>query len=1043
MSDTKTPKARVKKNILNKNVDDLVISETVFDPDKPTKKTTTKKTVETALKNKTTSKDFSKIISEIKATKSKKQVDKEVVEETKVAETVVESAPKAKRAPRTKKVEQVEMPLDTMIEEAPAVEVVEEKPKKPRAPRKPKVVEPVVSVVEEEKVEEDLKPETIEIAQFAEAIKQEKEKKQRKPRAKKEVVAEPEISTDTVEETTEDEEFKKTEEELEKAVKAIKENPIPAQKMKYESVDGFIIKPLDRVLHDSMIPYSEFVIMDRALPRVEDGLKPVQRRVLYSMLEVGVLPDRPYRKSARIVGDCMGKYHPHGDSSIYETLVRMAQPFNMGQTLVDGHGNFGSLDGDGAAAMRYTEAKLTPIALELLKDIDKDTVNWNFNFDDSCKEPETLPGRFPNLFVNGCSGIAVGLTTNIPPHNLREVVKACIAYMDNRNITLDELMKIMPGPDFPTGAYVLENSELRDVYTHGKGKIYVRAKIKIENADSGKKNIVITEIPYNVNKSYMLQKVAKYKDANPSGPMADVIDIVDESDRNGIRAVIKLKKGAKINTILQILYKYCDVQVTFGASIYAIAGGKPVQLGLKEYFEHYVNYQQKIIYNRTQYDLEDCTKKAHILEGLLIAIKNIDEVIRIIKKSKSTTDAKIQLMERFYLDDVQAQAILDMRLARITNLEVNKLITELGRLKDLIKRYEAILKSPAMQLKIVKQELQEIAKIYGRDRLTGFMGSEEYIDKDDAASAANMTTIEEEFDTVYVMYTPANTLKRISIRNFNLANKELSANPTLHEVPEILLKVDDYKTLYFFTNLGNCFTLKARDIEEAKFREKGQHITNYCKKLKLSEKVVSIIEVDDLNKHNNFLMVTSKGMFKLSKIEDYISSKQFIGAMKVKSGDEVIYATIDNPDKKMALFTQNGNGAVVAKDIPVTNRMGVGVKSLVLDKQDKIIGVSQVSNADAFAIFTSNGYSKILKYSEVGESARNRKGQALLGPKHKEHSLIRVEKLSTDYNYVMQNDDEKLTYIYSKNIPLDVRLGNGKQLLKTNKLLNVYKFIIV
>ena len=1033
MSDNKTPKARVKKNILNKNVDDLVISETVFDPEKPTKTKTTKKTVESALKNKTASKDLSKILSEIKATKSKKQeavVEKEVVEE------------KPKKTRTSKKVvkeelEQMEMTLDTVSTITETTDIVE-KPKKPRAPRKTKVIEEKKVEAEEQPIE--LKPETMEIAKFAESIKQEKEKKQRKPRAKKVAVEEPTIKE---EEISQDEEIDETEKELEKAVKEIKENPLPAQKLKYESVDGFIVKPLDRVLHESMIPYSEFVIMDRALPRVEDGLKPVQRRVLYSMLEVGVLPDRPYRKSARIVGDCMGKYHPHGDSSIYETLVRMAQPFNMGQTLVDGHGNFGSLDGDGAAAMRYTEAKLTPIALELLKDIDKDTVNWNFNFDDSCKEPETLPGRFPNLYVNGCSGIAVGLTTNIPPHNLREVVKACIAYMDNRNISLDDLMKIMPGPDFPTGAYVLENSELREVYTNGKGKIYVRAKIKIENADSGKKNIVITEIPYGVNKAYMLQKVAKYKDANPSGPMADVIDIVDESDRNGIRAVIKLKKGAKINTILQLLYKYCDVQVTFGASMYAIAGGKPVQLGLKEYFEHYVNYQQKIIYNRTKYDLEDCTRKAHILEGLLIAIKNIDEVVRIIKKSKSTTDARIQLMQKFYLDEVQAQAILDMRLARITNLEVNKLITELNRLKDLIKRYEAILKSPAMQLKIVKQELQEIAKTYGRDRLTGFMGSEEFIDKDDATSAANMTTIEEEFDTVYVMYTPANTLKRISLRNFNLANKELSANPSLYEIPEILLKVDDYKTLYFFTNLGNCFTLKGREIEEAKFREKGQHITHYCKKLKLSERVVSIIEVDELNKHNNFLTVTSKGMFKISKITDYISSKQFIGAMKVKSGDEMIYATIDNPDKKLALFTKNGNGSIVSKDIPITNRMGVGVKSLALDKQDKVIGVSQVSNADAFSVFTTNGYTKILKYSEVGESARNRKGQALLGPKHKDYNLIRVEKLSTDYNYVMQNEDEKLTYIYSKNIPVDARLGNGKQLLKTNKLLNVYKFIIV
>ena len=367
---------------------------------------------------------------------------------------------------------------------------------------------------------------------------------------------------------------------------------------------NYVTKTLSQTIHESMIPYSEFVILDRAIPRVEDGLKPVQRRVLYSMLEVGVMPDRPHKKSASIVGECMGKYHPHGDTSIYDTLARMAQPFNMGEPLVDGHGNFGSVDGDSPAAMRYTEARLSPLALEMLRDLDKDTVPWGLNFDDRLKEPKLLPGRFPNLLVNGCQGIAVGLATNIPTHNLVESINAVVAYIDNRNITLDEIMKILPAPDFPSGAYILDNSELRQVYEKGKGKIYIRSKISIENADNGKKNIVITEIPYQVNKASMLQKIAKYRDANPNGPMGAILEIVDESDRNGTRAVIKLKKDAKINAILNTMYKYCDLQTTFGANIVAIADGKPKQLGILEILEYYVNFQQQVIFNRTTYDLE-------------------------------------------------------------------------------------------------------------------------------------------------------------------------------------------------------------------------------------------------------------------------------------------------------------------------------------------------------------------------------------------------------------------------------------------------------
>ena len=560
--------------------------------------------------------------------------------------------------------------------------------------------------------------------------------------------------------------------------------------------DKIVTKALERVMSDSMLPYSEFVIMDRALPRVEDGLKPVQRRVLYSMLEVGVLPDRPFRKSARIVGDCMGKYHPHGDRSIYDTMVRMAQPFNMGEVLVNGHGNFGSVDGDGAAAMRYTEAKLAPIALELLRDIEKDTVTWSFNFDDSCKEPDMLPGRFPNLLVNGGSGIAVGLATNIPTHNLREACRAVAAYIDNPNITIDELMQHMPAPDFPTGGYLIQSDEIKRSFMTGKGKLILRAKLHVENVENGKKNIVITEIPYQVNKSALLQRIAKVRDDDQTGVLSYISDIVDESDRAGMRAVIKLKKDAKINSILALLYKSTDLQVSFNTNMVAIADGKPKLLSIPEILGYYVKHQQKVIYNRTKYDLEACLKKEHILEGLLIAIKAIDEVVKIIKESKNVTDAKITLMKTFELSDVQAQAILDMRLARLTSLEVERLVTELNRLRDLIARFTAILKSPKMQMNIVKKEILEIADKYGCDRRTEIINGELDAPEEDGK-------VEIASEEVNLIYTPYNTIKTVNAKSYKLATKTLSAQPQLYEIPQICMSVTTNQSVYAFTNLGN------------------------------------------------------------------------------------------------------------------------------------------------------------------------------------------------------------------------------------------------
>ena len=466
---------------------------------------------------------------------------------------------------------------------------------------------------------------------------------------------------------------------------------------KMEDGSKLITKPMELVMHESMMPYAEHVILDRALPRVEDGLKPVQRRILYSMYEQSNLPDKPTRKSARIVGDCMGRYHPHGDSSIYDAMVRMAQSFSMNVPLIIGQGNFGNIDGDGAAAMRYTEAKLSPAAVELLRDIDKDTVKWSRNFDDTTKEPDMLPGRFPNLLVNGATGIAVGLATNIPPHNFGEVIDGVIAYIENKNISLANMMKIIKGPDFPTGGYVVPGEGLKQAYDTGKGKILIRAKMHVEAGNADRRNIVITEIPYGVNKSDLLVKIGALKDEKKE-TFQGIAEIVDESDKEGMRAVIKLRKDCEPKKIIDALLKYSQLQVTFGINMVAIADGKPQLMGLLDIIAYYVNYQRDVILRRSKFELAEAKEREHILQGLVIAVQNIDEVIKIIKNAASTSDAKAKLRSAFDLSDRQAQAILDLRLARITKLEVNKLVLELQELERTINRLNAIINSKREQM---------------------------------------------------------------------------------------------------------------------------------------------------------------------------------------------------------------------------------------------------------------------------------------------------------------------------------------------------------
>ncbi|MDY6367395.1 MAG: DNA topoisomerase (ATP-hydrolyzing), partial [Clostridia bacterium] len=526
-----------------------------------------------------------------------------------------------------------------------------------------------------------------------------------------------------------------------------------------EKDKGLIVNSLDDVFKNSMLLYAEDVILDRALPRVEDGLKPVQRRILYAMNDMGLTPDKPHKKCAKIVGECLGKYHPHGDSSVYGALVHMAQDFNMRMPLIDGHGNFGTVDGDGAAAYRYTEARLTPLSLELLRDIDKDTVKFNLNFDDSTTEPMTLPGRFPNLLVNGAMGIAVGLACNIPTHNLAEVIDGTAAFIDNPKISLKEMMKHIKAPDFPTGGYIVAGEGLEEAYKTGRGKIKIRARVNVEK-DGEKQNLIISELPYQVNKAELLKKISEMKETKKE-ILGGIADVVDESDRNGMRAVIKLRKDADAKKILTYLYANSELETSFGINMVAIAGGKPRQMGLLDIISYYVNYQREVILRRSKFDLERAKERAHIVEGLIVAVKNIDEVIKIIKSAENTADAREKLSKRFDLTDVQASAILDLRLARLTKLEVYKLEEELKQLKKRIKELTEIVESKQKQMEIVKNEMLEIKNNFGEKRRTNIITVDGEID---------LKSVEKELkqiDDFVICFKRGKAFKKMTEKNFN------------------------------------------------------------------------------------------------------------------------------------------------------------------------------------------------------------------------------------------------------------------------------------
>ena len=730
--------------------------------------------------------------------------------------------------------------------------------------------------------------------------------------------------------------------------------------------ENILSVPMEEVMHMSMIPYAEHVIMDRAIPRVEDGMKPVQRRILFTMNELGITPDTPYRKCARIVGDCLGKYHPHGDSSVYDALVRLAQDFSMRGTLVDGHGNFGSVDGDSAAAMRYTEARMTPLAMLMLKDIDKDTVPFRLNFDDTLKEPDMLPASFPNLLVNGAGGIAVGLATNIPPHNLRESINAVIAQIDNPDITVDELMQILPAPDFPTGGILLNTPELRAAYETGRGKLLLRAKTHIEDGPAGRKLIVITEIPYQVNKSAMLEKILRLSEEKKAA-LGCIYDIRDESDRTGMRAVIELRKDADVDKVLAYLFKYSDMQVTFGVNMVAIADGKPRLLSLRRMIRYYIRHRKNVITARTQYELDKAKARAHILEGLMIAVDNLDEVIQLIRKSENPKAAKAGLMERFGLTEIQAQAILDMRLQRLTGLEILALRKEYAELLKTIAELEAILNNEKKLMNVIKKELQAVADQFGDER---------------------RTTIEEVHNVVEALVKEEKTAEEALItfsregylrRSWPKAKKAAQPEDSLPDDPPVYsFETDTDHTLFFFTDLGNCYQLNVGALPEMnKPKDRGSLLSGVLAGLETDEKPVYLMcaTAEELNTLPDLLFVTARGQLKRSAASEYAVKRSKFGALNLREGDSLHAVLSLDLSADVLMISETGMCIRFHADqVPAMGRVSGGVKGMTLDLNDRILWVGQPAAADQMLLFTERGFGKRVPYTDYEPQARGGKG---------------------------------------------------------------------
>ena len=728
---------------------------------------------------------------------------------------------------------------------------------------------------------------------------------------------------------------------------------------------------LKKTMENSYIDYAMSVIAARALPDVRDGLKPVQRRVLYSMIELNNGPDKPHRKCARIVGDTMGKYHPHGDSSIYGALVNMAQEWSTRYPLVDGHGNFGSVDGDGAAAMRYTEARLSKISMEMLADINKNTVDFIPNFDETEREPVVLPSRYPNLLVNGTSGIAVGMATNIPPHNLREVIGAVVKIIDNiieedRETQIDEILRIIKGPDFPTGATILGTRGFEEAYRTGRGKVRVRAVTDIETLPNGKSQIIVTELPYLVNKARLIEKIAELvREKKIDG----ITDLNDHSNREGMRICIELRRDANANVILNQLYKHTQMQDTFGIIMLALHNNQPKVMNLLEMLKYYLAHQEDVVTRRTRYDLNKAEERAHILEGLLKALDHIDRVIQIIRGSQNVQIAKASLIEEFALSDAQAQAIVDMRLRTLTGLEREKLESEYKELMEKIRELKAILSDRNLLLRVIRQEILEISEKYGDERKTS-IGYDEYdISMEDLIPKEN---------TVITM-TKLGYIKRMTIDNFrsqNRGGKGIKGMQTIEDdYIEELLMTTTHHFLMFFTNTGKVYRLKAYEIPEASRTARGTAIINLLQ-LSPGEKITAVIPIREYKKDHYLFMATKSGIVKKTPIQDYENvRKTGLAAITLKDDDELIEVKFTNNKKDIILVTKFGQCIRFAEtDVRSTGRTSMGVRGMNLSDQDEVIGMQLNTQGDYLLIVSEHGMGKRTSMGEFTVQNRGGKG---------------------------------------------------------------------
>ena len=804
---------------------------------------------------------------------------------------------------------------------------------------------------------------------------------------------------------------------------------------KIEEVD------LKKKMEESYIDYAMSVIAARALPDVRDGLKPVQRRVLYSMIELNNGPDKPHRKSARIVGDTMGKYHPHGDSSIYGALVNMAQDWSFRYTLVDGHGNFGSVDGDGAAAMRYTEARLSKISMEMLADINKDTVDFQPNFDETEREPKVLPSRFPNLLVNGTTGIAVGMATNIPPHNLREVINAVVKIIDNtieeqRETTIEELLDVVKGPDFPTGATILGRRGIEEAYRTGRGKIRVRAVSNIETLPNGKSRIIVTELPYLVNKARLIEKIAELvRDKKIDG----ITDLNDHSSREGMRICIDLRKDANANVVLNQLYKHTQLQDTFGVIMLCVVpqGDSlvPKVLNLKELLEHYLAHQEDVVTRRTKYDLNKAQERAHILEGLLKALDNIDEVIRIIRAARNVQIAKQELMDRFELTDVQAQAIVDMRLRALTGLEREKLEAEYAELMEKIRKLKAILADRNTLLRVIREEILAISEKYGDDRRTA-IGFDAYdISMEDMIPREN---------TVITM-TKLGYIKRMTVDNFrsqNRGGRGIKGMQTLDDdYIEELMMTTTHHYVMFFTNTGRVYRLKAYEIPEAGRTARGTAIINLLQ-LMPGERITAVIPISKFEEGQYLMMATRKGLVKKTPIQDYANVRKIgLAAISLRDDDELIEVKATDDKKDIILVTKYGQCIRFKEsDVRSTGRVSMGVRGINLLDGDEVVAMQLNTQGYYLLVVSENGMGIRTSISEFTCQNRGGKGVKCYKITEKTGNVIGAKAVNEENEIMMITTEGIIIRLQCSDISILGRITSGVKLINLSDGVTVASF---